>query len=124
MNGTELGLRASIVSLLRKLAGTFGFEVRSVFDGPVDSAISNEIAEHLLVTFREAVTNIARHADPSKASVMLRADDGLPAAGDRQWSWHGRDRHHRGRVGVGQLLRRAEKLYGTLDIESQVVGRS
>jgi signal transduction histidine kinase len=123
LNGTELGLRASIVSLLRELAGIVGFEVRSEFDGPVDSAISNEIAEHLLVTIREAVANIARHAHASEASVMLRADDGLCQlqVTDNGRGMGGTDTTGGG-LGLVNLQRRAEKLHGTLDIESRVGG--
>ena len=63
--GVPVRVRDAIYAL-RELAGIVGFEVRSEFDGPVDSAISNEIAEHLLVT----ITSIS--TSPQGRTFVLR----------------------------------------------------
>ena len=62
LTGNELGLRARIISLLHELTVVTAFQVHRSFHGPIDSAITDAIAEHLLTTIREAVTNVGRHA--------------------------------------------------------------
>jgi signal transduction histidine kinase len=120
---TDQGLRASILSLVRELNPVVGFVVQVSFDGPVDSAISQEIAEHLLAVVREALTNIGRHAHANHASLSLSVADGAcrlhitddgdgiepTAAGE-------------GGFGLVNLRRRAEKLHGSFVTESPVTG--
>ena len=47
---------------MAELNPVLGFEVRVDFDGPIDTAISDVLAEHLVATIREALTNVGRHA--------------------------------------------------------------
>ncbi|MGO9341563.1 MAG: GAF domain-containing sensor histidine kinase, partial [Acidimicrobiales bacterium] len=75
--GAEQGLRARVNSLVRELSPVVGFEIHVSFDGPVDSAISDQIAEHLLAVLREAVTNVGRHAQATEATVRLSANNGF-----------------------------------------------
>jgi len=119
LTGDEVGVRARTISLLRELRVVTGFDVHRSFDGPVDMVISDEIAEHLLATIREAVTNVGRHAHASTATVRLSADGnecvlevrdngrGLERANDRE-----------GGLGLINMRRRAEKLHGRFEIES------
>jgi signal transduction histidine kinase len=120
---TDQGLRASILSLVRDLNPVVGFAVQVSFGGPVDSAISQEIVEHLLAVVREALTNIGRHANASHASLSLSVADGVcrlhitddgdgigpTAAGE-------------GGFGLVNLRRRAEKLHGSFVTESPATG--
>ncbi len=53
-----------------------GFEIRVTFDGAVDTMISDQLAEHLLIVVREAVTNVGRHAPATEASVSVNVNDG------------------------------------------------
>jgi len=119
----DQGLRTSVLSLVRELNSVVGFPVRVSFDGPVDSAVSNEIAEHLLAVIREAVTNIGRHAHATTATVALRVGDGLCSLrvtddGD------GFDMEAAGEGGFGlvNLRHRAEKLHGTFTIDHPATG--
>ncbi len=48
----------------------------SSFDGPVDAAVADPVAEHLLATVREAVTNVGRHAHATEATVLVRVATG------------------------------------------------
>ena len=70
------GVRAGVLDLLGELEPIVGFEVRATFDGPVDSAVPDRVAEHLLATIREAVTNVGRHAQATGATVLLRVAEG------------------------------------------------
>jgi len=44
-------------------------------EGPVDAVVSAEIREQLLPVLREALSNLARHADAAHAEVSLVLDD-------------------------------------------------
>lgn len=70
------GLRDRVLSLCREAAGALGFEPRVLFDGPVDSLVSEEVAAELVATLREALTNVARHARASRAEVEVAVGDG------------------------------------------------
>lgn len=72
--GRGRGIRSSVVALVEELRPVLGFRVPVDFDGPVDSAVSDEVAEQLLATLREALTNVARHARATSAAVSVTVD--------------------------------------------------
>ena len=74
LDNTRQGTRASVLVLVEELTPVVGFEVNTSINGPIDATLSNEIVEHLLATLREALTNIGRHAQASRASVILNVD--------------------------------------------------
>ena len=78
------GLRDRVLALGRDAAGALGFEPRCFFDGPVDSAVDDELAAELLATLREALTNVARHARATSVHVEVIVDDARRPAGDRR----------------------------------------
>jgi two-component system, NarL family, sensor histidine kinase DevS len=120
LTGGELGLRAQIISLLRQLTVVVGFEVHRVFEGPVDAAISDAIAEHILATIREAVTNVGRHAQATEATVRLSvgSNECLLQVTD---NGRGLGPHpsREGGLGLDNMRRRAEKLHGSFELESE-----
>jgi signal transduction histidine kinase len=69
------GLRNRVLALGRDAAGALGFEPRCFFDGPVDSAVGDDVAEELLATLREALSNVARHARASVVDVEVIVGD-------------------------------------------------
>ena len=120
LTGGELGIRARIISLLRELTVVAGFEVHSSFSGPVDSVISEVIAEQLLATVREAVTNVGRHARATQANVRLSAasDECLLQVTDNGRGLGPRESTEGG-LGLNNMRRRAEKLHGSFEVRSQ-----
>lgn len=74
---TGRSLRAEILSLTAEAAATLGFDPRLQLDGPVDTAVSDDLAEHVLAALREALSNVARHAQASAVEVTLAASDGV-----------------------------------------------
>lgn len=117
------GVRGSVVELLEELKPVVGFEVRVSFDGPVDTAISDTISEHLLAVIREAVTNIGKHAGATTATVAVSVEEGrciLRIVDDGKGI--GDLLEHSGGFGLANLRRRAEKLHGDLDIQSPIAG--
>jgi two-component system, NarL family, sensor histidine kinase DevS len=67
-------LRDDVIVIAREAARALGFEPSVLFDGPVDSVVTDEIREHLLATLREALSNVTRHAHASKVNIELVAD--------------------------------------------------
>jgi signal transduction histidine kinase len=70
------GLRSEILDLTDEAAGRLGLDVRVDFDGPIDSSVNDETAEHLLVTIREAISNVVRHARAAVVEVDVKAENG------------------------------------------------
>jgi signal transduction histidine kinase len=115
----DVGLRAQVLALAHELSPVVGFDVSVTFDGPIDTTVSSIVAEHLLSTIREALTNVGRHAHASKASLSLIASNGecrlqvvdngvgIPPSGPRSAG-----------LGLGNLRRRAEKCHGTMEVHS------
>jgi signal transduction histidine kinase len=118
MSDESRGIRDDIVGLVRELNAVVGFEVAVTFDGPVDSAVSTEVLEHLLATLREGLTNVGKHAHATRATVLVAVDemtccliitdDGVGLSGSATAS----DGVH----GLPNLRCRAEKLHGTLSV--------
>jgi signal transduction histidine kinase len=76
------GLRRTVLAVSREAAGALGFEPRCFFDGPVDSALQDELAAELLATLREALSNVSRHAKATCVEGGDRRHEG-GLAGDR-----------------------------------------
>jgi len=76
-HGGPGSLRADILSLAGEATSKLGFEPRVTFDGPVDALVGDDIADHLLAVLREALINVAKHADAKHVSVVVSASDEL-----------------------------------------------
>jgi signal transduction histidine kinase len=118
MGGEDRGFRDQVVSLVHELGSVVGFDVDVAFDGPVDTAISAQVAEHLMAVIGESLTNIGRHAHATQASLTIKVENGrcqltLLDNGD------GLDESklREGGLGLLNLRARAEKLEGTFVIE-------
>jgi signal transduction histidine kinase len=126
--GDGESVRMQVVSLIRQLSEAVGFDVRVMFDGPIDTSLSPVIAEHLLAVTREAVANVGRHAQASRAAVYLTVDDrvcqlrvvddgrGTAAAAATS------DGGSQGGLGLNNMKRRADKLGGVFTLEDDPGG--
>ena len=70
-------VRRSVLEISREAARSLAFQPRVVFDGPVDVEITGTLADDLLATLREALSNVARHADAHSVVIEVSA---TPAA--------------------------------------------
>lgn len=67
------GLRVSIFATVDGAREVLGFSPELRIDGPVDTVVSEETAEHLLAVLQEALSNVAQHAGASQVSVTVEA---------------------------------------------------
>ena len=114
----EVGtMRSAVFSVVSELEPVLGFQPRVTFAGPVDLAAPDAALDDLIAALREALTNIARHANASRADIAVEAttnslglevtDDGVGISDGSRWS------------GLANLRARAEDHGGTFSI-SQV----
>lgn len=110
----RVGLRARVVAEVDRASRTLGFTPALHMAGPVDTLVPSTIADHLVAVLREALSNIARHADAQQVGIELVAgddvvltvtDDGCGIPVDAAYS------------GLANIDRRATELGGTFDVE-------
>jgi signal transduction histidine kinase len=68
------GLRSEALRVVSEAASTLGFEPELTFEGPLDSSVPEKTVPEVLAVLREALSNVARHAQASATSVTLTAD--------------------------------------------------
>ncbi len=114
-------LRDDVLAIAKEATRPLGFEPAVAFDGPVDSAASDAMQDHLTATLREALSNVAQHAGAHKvvievqietSDLVLRViDDGV---GIRESTTFGR--------GLTNMRDRAAALGGRCSITSPTTG--
>lgn len=140
---THGGLRHRIAETARTAARALGFRPSVRIDGPVDSVVPDDLAEHVAAVAAEAVSNASRHAGASRIDIVLSADesvtltvtdDGIgPGArtatasasvhGPASGTATGTDvRRARRGGGLANMRERAELCGGTLTVEAPVGG--
>jgi len=72
---TSTDVRAELGASIAVIAPALGFTPALRTDGPVDSVVSAELRPHLLAVVREALSNVARHAQATTAQVLLQVGD-------------------------------------------------
>lgn len=69
------GLRPRVLSICEDAARSLGFEPEVRFSGPIEERVEEEVAVELLSSLREALSNVARHAEASWVRVSLAVGD-------------------------------------------------
>lgn len=118
-HGAGRSLHEDVRALIDEYAPMLGFVPVLRLSGPVDNALTQQGADALLMALRESLSNIARHAHASSASVEL-------AASSRWFSLRVTDDgvgFDPGSVlrgqGLDNALHRAESLGGHVDLRSR-----
>ena len=115
-------LHADLQALVAEVAPALGFTPHLVVEGPIDTIVPAPVAEQLLASAREALTNVAKHARAHHAEVLVVAggdlalrvtDDGDGLSGTPGVG-HGN--------GLRNLSHRAEALGGTFRVEERADG--
>ncbi|MCB1285256.1 MAG: GAF domain-containing sensor histidine kinase [Microthrixaceae bacterium] len=69
-------LRELIASTAAEAARVLGFEPTVTLTGPVNAGVSEERAVHVIAVIREALSNVARHAEATAVTITLSVGDG------------------------------------------------
>jgi two-component system, NarL family, sensor histidine kinase DevS len=108
----QAGLRDQIITLTGETAPVLGFTPAVSFDGP-PGVIPEQVAQHVLAVCREALSNIARHAGATAATVTLSTGRDVIL----QVSDNGRGLGESTRAsGLKNMRERAENLGGTFQV--------
>ena len=108
-------LRQRVADVVSEARDHFGFDPKVTYRGPVENAIDEGVAVHLLAVLREALSNAVRHSEATDIQVEIRADatfvvlsvvdNGIGMAPDR-----------RSGSGLGNMSERARLLGGRMEI--------
>lgn len=111
-------LRRELVNLVSGADKSLGFRPSLQFDGPVD-LVADELRHHAVAVVREALSNVARHARATHASVVVVARDGFTITVEDNGV--GLPDQHR-ESGLSNLRRRAAEAQGSLTVEDRPDG--
>jgi signal transduction histidine kinase len=110
----EQSLRAELHKLVDSASQGLGYKPVVVLDGPVDSAVPDEVGADVLAVVRESLSNVVRHSGAGRVEVSVSvqpdqvvvsvADDGCGGAVERS--------------GLRNLRARAQKRGGDLAVAS------
>jgi signal transduction histidine kinase len=108
-------LRSRLRATAHDVSDALGFEPHLHVVGPLDSTVSGEVADDVIAVVREALTNVVKHAQASRAvvAVIVAAgrlrievtDDGVGVGPTQR------------RSGIGNLETRAQRHGGTFLVE-------
>ncbi len=68
-------LRQRVRREASEVAEALGFEPTMTLIGPIDSAVPDGVADDLVAALREALTNVARHAEAARVHITVQVDD-------------------------------------------------
>ena len=110
------GLRHSVLELTEEMASSLGTRPEVVFNGAIDNAISQRIADSLLAVLREALTNAGKHARATSYVVTITVSEDVSL--EVQDNGIGIELPQAFGVGLGlvNLRSRAERLGGSFEI--------
>ncbi|HEY6934138.1 MAG TPA: GAF domain-containing protein [Marmoricola sp.] len=115
------GLRATVLAVVSDVRDSLGFDPEVRFSGPVDSVADASLAEDVAAVVREALTNVARHARATTASLGVSAANGrLEVAVEDDGRGLGESAR---RSGLVNLRWRAEERNGELVVGAGIGGR-
>ena len=69
-------VRQAVLELCAESSRSLGFEPMVHFDGPIDSLVDEQVAEHVLAVLQEVLSNVTRHAAATKVEVSMVTADG------------------------------------------------
>lgn len=110
------GLRSRALRTAREATEALGFEPTLYVEGPLDTRVDDELAEDLLATLREALTNAARHAKASRVNVEITVGDGAVCLMVRDDGIGPPEADNHTGKGLKNMAARAERHGGVMDL--------
>ena len=74
VHGPSTGLRGRVLRETSQAAALLGFDPAVRFVGPIDSLVTQALADQLIAALREALTNAAKHAQAERVEVVVHID--------------------------------------------------
>jgi signal transduction histidine kinase len=114
-------LRRETLDVCAESTRALGFEPEVRFDGPVDTVADERLGEHAVAVLRELLSNVARHAGASTASVGVSAGGGrlrISVVDDGR----GIGDVEAGGRGIANLRARATAIGGTFEVAAGAQG--
>ena len=69
--------RTRLLAVVEEMASLLGFPPRVRLEGPIDTVVDRDLADHLVPVLRESLTNVAKHARASTAVVRVEVIGGM-----------------------------------------------
>lgn len=76
---TAAELHRLVANIVAESARALGFRPQLVLPNKPDATVPRDVAAHMLVVLREGLSNVARHASATEATVEIELDDGFVA---------------------------------------------
>jgi signal transduction histidine kinase len=73
----QLGVRGRILAVVDEMTASLGFAPALRMAGPIDTLVPDHIADQMLAALREALANVAKHAQASRADIAVEAGPDL-----------------------------------------------
>jgi signal transduction histidine kinase len=112
-------LRTKILGVVEDMTDPLGFAPALRLAGPLDSVVPPGTADHLLAALREALANVAKHAQASRADVAVEAGHDLVLTVRDNGVGHGGATR---RSGLADLTERAGESGGTMRVATATEG--
>lgn len=116
----SLGQELAVV--ITQAARVLGFTPQLRLIGPVESTVTDEVRPELIATIREALGNVARHANARSVAVELRSDDFVTLTVSDDGVGLGHQLHDGGGNGLANLAARAQRLGGHCHVVNRAQG--
>jgi two-component system, NarL family, sensor histidine kinase DevS len=112
------GIHSKVLDLAHELRPVLGLNPQVAVIGPVDRVVTGPLADTVLAVLREALTNVGRHANATKAVITLTAGDELRlvVADDGRGIGEDNGDGNEGGLGLKNMRQRAERLGGGMEI--------
>jgi len=115
------GLRRQLLSVGDEFFDALGYSPMFRFEGPVDNAIPDALALHVIAVVREGLANIAKHANSPTAEVRVTVAQGEVIV-ELADSGRGLGERSSGGYGLVNLTTRAGELGGTFEVNDNPGG--
>jgi signal transduction histidine kinase len=64
-----------VLDVIDEAVEPLGFEPRVLIDGPLDTGLDDATVADAVATLREALTNVAKHAEATRVDIAVVVDD-------------------------------------------------
>jgi len=118
------GLQPKVLDLVHELRPVLNLLPQVSVIGPVDHVVTGQMADEVLAVLREALTNVAKHAEATKVVITITAGDELRVvvADDGVGVGVGTTGTRPGALGLKNMRQRAARLDGAMEISTSREG--